>query len=108
MSLAIFLSIGGLAMGGCAFGGLAVGVISVGGAAAGLYAFGGAVWGLHALGGNSTAEDLEASRFFLPWALNWWKWLTGMSILAPIVAGAISLVSWLALRSGMEKPDRIA
>lgn len=109
LSAAIFFSIGGLALGGVAFGGVAVGVISVGGAAVGLYAFGGAVWGLHAAGGNSTVEDVEATRFFIPWALNWWKWLTGMAILSPLVAGGIWLVAWLAFRSDRaEQPDHLA
>jgi tRNA A-37 threonylcarbamoyl transferase component Bud32 len=95
-SLAVFLSLGGLAVGGVAFGGLTVGVISLGGAALGLYAFGGAAWGLHAIGGN--ANDPEAAHFFLPWAGDWWKWLVGMSIVSPIVFGAVYLTCWLVFR----------
>jgi predicted Ser/Thr protein kinase len=101
LAVSIFLSVGGLALGGFAFGGLAVGVISLGGAAVGLYSFGGAVWGLHALGGNSSDE--EAMRFFLPWAVNWWKWLTGMAIAYPPMFGALWLLIWLVFRKQKHK-----
>jgi tRNA A-37 threonylcarbamoyl transferase component Bud32 len=96
-SIAILLAVGGFAMGGFSFGGCALGVISVGGAAVGLYSFGGAVWGLHALGAN-VAEDPEAVRFFTPWALDWWKWLTAGAIVTPVMSGALWLIVWLVFR----------
>jgi tRNA A-37 threonylcarbamoyl transferase component Bud32 len=103
LAVSLFLAIGGMALGGCAFGGLAIGVIGVGGGALGLYSFGGAAWGLHALGANSTTEDPEALRFFLPWALNWWKWLTAIAVLSPAGMIAIWLVVWFSLRSAAKE-----
>jgi hypothetical protein len=96
LSLAILLAVGGLSVGGISFGGLALGVISLGGGAMGLYAFGGAAFGLHALGGN--VSDPEAMRFFAPWAANWWKWLTAVGILSPVMSGAIWLIVWIVFR----------
>lgn len=96
ISIAIFLAVGGLAMGGFSFGAVSLGVISLGGAAAGLYSFGGVVWGFHALGENS--RDPEAMRFFLPWAIRWPMWLTGIAVVTPILMGAQWLVVWLVFR----------
>ncbi|HEY3967552.1 MAG TPA: protein kinase [Planctomycetaceae bacterium] len=96
LSIAILGAVGGLALGGVAFGGMAIGVISLGGGAVGLYAFGGAAWGLHTLSGMG--EDPEAARFFFPWAANWWKWLTGISILSPVASGFVWLIIWFMFR----------
>jgi tRNA A-37 threonylcarbamoyl transferase component Bud32 len=96
LSLAILLAVGGLSVGGISFGGLALGVISLGGGAVGLYAFGGAAFGLHALGGN--VNDPEAMRFFAPWAANWWKWLTAVGILSPLMSAAIWFIVWIVFR----------
>ena len=96
LAISIFLAVGGVALGGIAFGGMAVGVISLGGAAAGLYAFGGTAWGLHAIGGN--ANDPEAARFFLPWAADWWRWLSILAVAGPVLCLAQWLLVWLVFR----------
>ena len=96
LSLGVLLAVGGIALGGISFGGFALGVISLGGAAVGLYSFGGMAWGLHSLASN--ASDPEASRFFAPWAANWWKWLVAGGIGSPVLTGAVWLTVWLVFR----------
>jgi len=83
----LLAAIGGCAMGGLVWGGCAVGGVAIGGMAVGVYAFGGGGVGMHML--SSTVQDPEAKRFFEPWAYEWTRWMTWLSIALP--------VSWVGL-----------
>jgi tRNA A-37 threonylcarbamoyl transferase component Bud32 len=82
LSAGLLAAIGGCAVGGFVWGGLAVGGVAIGGMAAGVYVFGGGGLGVHML--TPAVQDPEAEAFFLPWALEWTRWLTWLSVAFPI------------------------
>ena len=96
---AALLAVGGVAVGGFAFGGMAVGGVALGGVALGFYAYGGLGLGAHMLTSNS--QDPTGIAFFDPWAHNWWKWLTAMALLIPMVQFAV----WLFVRRLLRKQE---
>jgi hypothetical protein len=96
-ALGVLAAIGGLAVGGFAFGGLAAGAIALGGLAVGYYAFGGAAFGAHVVSG--TIRDPAAMEFFNPWAGNWMRWLTILSVFVPVFGAVMAGVIWLVLRA---------
>ena len=95
--LAVALAaVGGLALGGFAFGGMAVGGVAVGGLSVGLYAYGGLGIGVHVLASNY--QDPGGMAFFHPWAHNWWKWLTAMTVVGSLLQAVVWLFVWRLLR----------
>ena len=96
---AALLAVGGVALGGFAFGGMAVGGVALGGVALGFYAYGGLGLGAHMLTSNS--QDPTGIAFFDPSAHNWWKWLTAMALLIPMVQFAV----WLFVRRLLRKQE---
>jgi hypothetical protein len=62
LAVAVFLAVGGGAVGGTALGGAAVGRVAIGGGAVGEYACGGGAAGAHVI--SATRRDPEAEAFF--------------------------------------------